>query len=256
MSSSATIPVSVFVITKDEAANLPRLLDNVRDFAEVIVVDSGSSDATVEIASSYANTRVSFNPWPGFGKQKAHALGLCSYPWVLNLDADETLSDLLREEIRDVIRRDDVAALQCRRQLLRWGRPPRCFDKPDRLIRLFRKTCGRYDDRMVHESITVDGPVRQSGNLILHHENLGIDQRLQKSIFYARLKAQDKFDKGQHTHPLVPLLIAPLTFLKMLLIRGHLLDGFAGILTSSNAAFYSFMKYAILWEMWRRKGNK
>ena len=240
------------MITKNEATNLPRLLDNVRDFAEVIVVDSGSDDDTVRIASERHNTRVSFNAWPGFGKQKAHALSLCSQPWVLNLDADETLSQELLAEIRTVVAENAVDALQCRRQLLRWGRKPRCFDRPDRLIRLFRKGNGHYDERMVHESIHVTGTVRQSENLILHHENLRFDERLQKSIFYARLKAQDKYNKGHRVSPIVPLVIAPLTFLKMLFLRGHILDGFAGVLTSSNAAFYNFMKYALLWEMRQR----
>lgn len=253
VNESMPIPCSVFVITKNEAANLPRLLDNVRDFAEVVIVDSGSTDATVAIAESYPNTRVSFNAWPGFGPQKAHALSLCRHDWVLNLDADETVSVELLAEIRTTVNDTTVDALRCRRQLLRWGQTPRNFDREDVLIRLFRRSHGHYDDRQVHESIHVEGRIRDTRHRILHHENLNFDQRLQKSLFYARLKATDKFRKGHRTHLLVLLLIGPWTLVRMLLFRGHILDGTDGLLTSANAAFYNFLKYALLWEMTRRQ---
>jgi len=252
MPESVPIPVSVFIITKNEEANIARVLDNLKDFAEVIVVDSGSADKTLTIAESYGNTRVSFNAWPGFGEQKAHALSLCSNDWVLNLDADETLSDELIQAIKVFIQQDTKNALRCRRILYRWGRRPRSFGSDEKLIRLFRRNCGHYDTRQVHESIIVNGEIEESSAAILHHENLTYSQRIEKTVFYARLKARDKFERGDKVSFLVVLLIFPLTFIRCYVFKGHFLDGLQGIMTSVNVAFYNYMKYANLWDMNKR----
>jgi glycosyltransferase involved in cell wall biosynthesis len=252
MTEQQLIPVSVYVITKNEEDNIVRLLDNLQNFAEVIIVDSGSTDRTIELADSYSNTKTSFNQWPGFGEQKAHALSLCSYPWVLNLDADETLSDAFIRELEQFIKQDKFIALRSTRILLRWGDRPRSFGKDEHLIRLFKKDCGHYDSRQVHESISINGEIKDSDVAILHHENLSYSQRIEKTVFYAKLKAQDKFDKGDTTNILVVLLIFPLAFIRTYIFKGHFLDGFGGVLTSVNVAFYNYMKYANLWDMNKR----
>jgi glycosyltransferase involved in cell wall biosynthesis len=249
MPESVSIPVSVFIITKNEEANIARVLDNLKDFAEVIVVDSGSADKTLSIAESYDNTKVSFNAWPGFGKQKAHAMSLCSNDWVLNLDADETLSDEMIQAIKVFIQQDQKVALRCVRILYRWGRKPRSFGREEKLIRLFRRRSGHYDIRQVHESITVDGEISESPAAILHHENLTYSQRIEKTVFYARLKARDKFERGDKVSFALVLLIFPLAFIRCYIFKGHFLDGLQGILTSVNVAFYNYMKYVNLWDM-------
>lgn len=251
-SESVSIPVSVYIITRNEEDNIARVLDNLKDFAEVIVVDSGSTDRTLEIARTYPNTKVSFNEWPGFGKQKAHALSLCSKPWVLNLDADETLSDELIAEVKGFIQQEEKIALQCRRILYRWGRRPRSFGGYEKLIRLFKVGHGHYDTRQVHESIIIEGPIQDSQAAILHHENLSYSQRIEKTVFYAKLKAKDKFERGDRISFIVVLLIFPLAFIRCYLFKGHFLDGLQGVLTSVNVAFYNYMKYANLWDMNRR----
>lgn len=253
MTEQKIIPVSVYVITKDEEANITRLLDNLQSFAEIIIVDSGSTDRTLEIANSYSNTKVSFNQWPGFGEQKAHALSLCTYPWVLNLDADETLSDKFVDELEQFITQDEFIAFRSTRILLRWGHQPRSFGGIEKLIRLFKKDCGYYESKQVHESISVDGNVKESEAAILHHENLSYSQRIEKTVFYAKLKAQDKFKRGDKTNMAVVLLIFPLTFIRTYLFKGHFMDGFGGILTSVNVALYNYMKYANLWDMNKRR---
>src|SRR6056300_977842 len=150
MTEKKQIPVSVYVITKNEEENIVSLLNNLQNFAEVIIVDSGSTDRTLYLAASYPNAKISFNQWPGFGEQKAHALSLCSYPWVLNLDADETLNDSFIDELLSFIKQDHFVALRCKRVLLRWGRQPKSFGKAEKLIRLFKKECGYYESRQVH----------------------------------------------------------------------------------------------------------
>lgn len=252
MTEQETIPVSVYVITKNEEANISRLLDNLQRFAEVVIVDSGSSDRTLEIAESYENTQVSFNQWPGFGEQKAHALSLCTYPWVLNLDADETLSDSLIEELEAFIAQDNYVALQSTRLLLRWGRQPRSFGGVEKLIRLFKKNCGYYESKQVHESISIDGAIKETSAAILHHENLSYSERIEKTVFYAKLKAQDKFNKGDKTNMFIVLIIFPFSFIRTYLFKGHFMDGFGGVLTSVNVAFYNYMKYSNLWDLHKR----
>ena len=256
MIEQKTIPVSVYVITKNEEENIARLLDNLQSVAEVIIVDSGSTDRTLEIANSYSNTNVSFNQWVGFGEQKTHALSLCTFPCVLNLDADETLSNSFIEELEQFVSQDKFVALKSTRILLRWGKQPRNFGGIEQLIRLFKKEYGHYESRQVHESISISGEIKESEAAILHHENLSYSQRIEKTVFYAKLKAQDKFNNGDKTNMLVVLIIFPLTFIRLYLFKGHFMDGFGGILTSVNVAFYNYMKYSNLWDLNKRAKNK
>lgn len=252
----ARIPVSVFMITLNEELHLQRLLPQLADFDEVVIVDSGSSDRTPAIARGFANVRFSSHPWQGFGRQKQHALGLCRNEWVLNLDADEELTDGYRQELLDCLRRDDADALESGRRLLRWGKAPRNFMKQDVLIRLFRKSCGNYTDVKVHERILVSGRIRSTKAHLLHHENLSYVQRVQKSIHYSALKAEDKSGRGASCTFLHLVLAFPLAFIQCYLFKGCFLDGCSGLLVSMNHAWYSFMKYANLWELQQQRSNE
>jgi glycosyltransferase involved in cell wall biosynthesis len=244
-----SLPVSVYLITRNEAANLQRLLPQLQDFAEIIVVDSGSTDDTVQIAQGFANAKVSFRAWTGFSDQKSHALSLCTQPWVLNLDADEALTPELLSAMKSLIAEDSADALQCERILLRWGKRPRNFSKKDILIRFFRRGCGHYEAAKVHERIEITGRIRSTDAQMLHYENLTFGERMAKSNQYSQLKAEDKFAKGARCTIWHLLLVFPLSFLSCYLGKGFFLDGGEGVLTSMNHAYYNFMKYAKLWEM-------
>ena len=175
------IPASVYMITLNEEKNIEQSLTSVKDFAEVIVVDSGSEDATCEIAARFDNVKLSHNDWPGFSEQKAHALSLCSNEWVFNLDADEMPTPEYIAELKTLIADDSHDALESNRTLIRWGQKPRNFSKNDRLIRFFRKRCGHYEVRRVHESISITGAAKKTEATILHKENLTLSQRFAKS---------------------------------------------------------------------------
>jgi glycosyltransferase involved in cell wall biosynthesis len=251
-----SIPVSVYIITLNEELHLQRLLPQLADFDEVVIVDSGSMDRTSWVATSFPNVRFSTHPWQGFGRQKMHALSLCRNEWVLNLDADEELTDGYLHELLDCLKRDDTDALESERRLLRWGKMPRNFMKHDVLIRLFRKACGDYTDVKVHERILIKGRIRRTKAYLLHHENLSYAQRIQKSIQYSTLKADDKFAKGASCHFLHLALSFPLAFVQCYFFKGCFLDGCNGILVSMNHASYSFMKYANLWELQQQKARR
>ena len=249
---TARIPVSVYLITLNEEQHLRRLLPQLADFAEIVVVDSGSTDQTQIIAQQFSNVRFFTHAWRGFGIQKSFALSLCSNEWVLNLDADEELTPAYLNELRECVTENLFDALETRRKLLRWGRKPLSFEKDDVLIRLFRKSCGRYTDVKVHERILVSGRVRKSSVYFLHHENLSFSQRMHKANQYSQLKAEDKFAAGKSCSILHLLLVFPMAFLKCYLFKGCVFDGTEGLLTSMNHAWYSFMKYAKLWELKQR----
>lgn len=247
------IPASVYMITLNEEKNIEQSLASVKDFAEVIVVDSGSTDATCEIAARFDNVKLSHNDWPGFSEQKAHALSLCSNDWVLNLDADETPTPEYIAEIKALIEDDSHDALESNRTLIRWGQKPRNFSRNDRLIRFFRRSCGHYEVRRVHERISIAGTIKKTQASILHKDNLSLSQRFAKSNRYSELKAQDKLDKGQNASIASIVLMFPVSFLQVYIFKGHFLDGLEGLNTSMNAAFYTYMKYAKLRELNQRK---
>lgn len=250
---SEKIPVSIYMIVLNEEANIAAALERMTEFDEVIIVDSGSRDRTVEIADGYPNVKTSFHHWEGFAAQKAHAMSLCRNEWVLNIDADEILTEQYIEEVRRVVVANEVDALESTRTLYRWGKRPRHPGGTDRLIRLFRKSAGHYPERRVHESISIDGKVARTEATILHNENLTYTERVAKSNRYSEARARDKFDKGDRVSLPTLLFIFPLTFHQHYFLKGHVFDGVDGLLTSMNAAWYAFMKYAKLWEMRRRR---
>lgn len=246
---SESIPVSVYIITLNEARNIKKCLERLTDFDEVVVVDSGSEDETLAIADSFSNVKTQFNAWPGFGEQKSFALSLCQNEWVLNVDADELLTAEYLIAVKETVNLNEVDALESNRTLYRRGKRPKSFRGDERLIRLFRKSAGHYEPRRVHESISINGIVGSTNATIEHHENLSFSQRIEKANKYSHAKAQDKFEKGDKVSLIVILLIFPFTLIKTYVVDGYFLDGVNGILTSMNIAFYNFMKYSKLWEL-------
>jgi glycosyltransferase involved in cell wall biosynthesis len=244
-----SLPVSVYVITLNEAANLRRLLPQLAGFSEVVIVDSGSNDGTQDVARSFANVKLFHRDWSGFSDQKNYALSLCAQEWVLNLDADEELTDDYLAELRGVLKSGAYDALRTRRKLLRWGQASRSFYKDDVLVRFFRKRCGYYPSARVHEKLEIQGRVCDSNVYFLHHENLTFTQRIHKSNQYSELKALDKFAQGKRANVLQLALIFPLRLVQAYLGKGCFLDGMDGVLTSMNVAWYHFMQYAKLWEL-------
>jgi glycosyltransferase involved in cell wall biosynthesis len=243
------IPVSAYLITQDEEANIAEVLKQLVAFDEVVLVDSGSRDRTLAIAQGFRNVCIYYRKWSGFSDQKAYALSLCRNKWVLNLDADERLTPEYLKELRTLITQDEYDALCSRRILYRHGRKPRNFMKDDMLIRLFRKSCGHYTPAKVHEKISITGKVKHSDAALLHHENLSYAERVSKSNNYSQLRAEERFNAHKKCSLLQLYLVFPWSFFQCYIIKGCILDGSEGLLTSMNHAYYSFMKYAKLWEM-------
>ncbi len=250
------LPVSAYIITFNEAENIGACLDRLVEFDEVVLVDSGSTDGTVEIANQYENVKSSYNEWAGFSAQKSHALNLCENEWVLNIDADEILSDAYLDEVRRVVAENKVDALESSRTLRRWGAEPKSFETRDRLIRLFRKGAGKYLPRRVHESISIDGVIEKTDAEIHHFENLTYTQRIDKANRYSQAKAEDKYENGDRGSIFILIFIFPISFIQSYIFKGNFLDGVDGLLSSMNTAFYKFMKYAKLYELTKGRHKK
>jgi len=146
---SRKIPASVYIICQNEEVHIQRVLESVKDFDEIVIIDSGSTDSTLEIAKAYA-------------KQKEYAKNLCKNAWVLNLDADEVLTPELKTEILETIAQNDIDGLNIKISSRYLGDFNHPFCKFNRRVRFFRKEKGYYPEKLVHESIVVEGMLTRS----------------------------------------------------------------------------------------------
>ncbi len=248
-------PISVAIITLNEERNLRACLDSVRWVDEIVVCDSGSADRTLAVADEYG-ARTFRDAWRGFAGHKNLAVERCSHPWVLVVDADERVPPALREEIEGVLEESEPCAgyLLPRRSyfLGRWIRG--CGWYPDETVRLFRKGCGRFSDRAVHEAVVVDGPVGRLRSPLEHFTYDSVSAFLQRMDRYSALAAEELHRAGKVPHSW-DLAGRPVwTFLRMFLLQAGWRDGWRGLVLSGLYAAYSFSKYAKLWELVSKEG--
>ena len=244
----AIIQASAYIICQDEEANIARVLESVKDFAEVVLVDSGSTDKTLEIAATFANCKIHSHPWPGYAKQKQYAKSLCTHTWVLSLDADQVLSDALKQEIIALIEHDrGYAALEGpivgNDYLLKPSHPWTRFNTT---IKFFKKDLGDYQNVSVHESIKVQGRVKKTYAPIYHHGNEKIDEAIDKVNRYSTLVVVDKLKKGKKPNLLKLLFVFQYAFFKSYVLKRNFLNGKGGLIGSTCQAFYAFLKEAKL----------
>lgn len=242
------IPVSVYIITKNCEPTLRQTLASVADFAEIILVDSGSTDNTIEIAQEF-NCKIYHQDWLGFAKQKQLALSYCKSEWVLNLDGDEVVSPLLKQEIIDCVNNNAVDGLDIPIVNYFLGFPPPKYSRFNHRIRFFKKNKGSYElNKQVHESISVQGKVKRSHGGIQHYGEDTIAIRMEKTNWYSSLGAKEKSLKAKKSSLLKLVLVFPLTFIKSYILRRSFLNGKRGFIASMISAFYAFLKEAKLYE--------
>ena len=247
--------LSVAIITLNEEHNLPRTLASVAWADEIIVVDSGSTDRTVEIARSF-NARVIERPWPGFAAQKNFAIAQCTGAWVLTLDADEELTPELQQEIRALIATQPAAdAFYLRRRNLflnRWMKHGGFY--PDAKLRLFRRSAPlEFEPRPVHETIAFTGPTATLQGDLIHHAYPTLATYIEHMDRYSTLGAEILITKGRTSRsPLAfawnVLLVPVISFKWNYFFRLGFLDGREGLLLHLYQAAYTSWKYAKAWE--------
>lgn len=247
--------VTATIITLNEESNIQAACRSVAWADEIVVVDSQSTDRTREIAASNG-AKVITHTWPGFGLQKQFAVDQASHEWIFSLDADERVSDELKDSIA-TLRSKPVTELAdgylvARRSFYhgRWIRGGGWY--PDRQLRLFRKNRGHWKERHIHESVQMDAGTRTenlTGDLLhytvrdaaYHHKMIG--ER------YAPLAARQMFEDGERTSSLAITVAGPLAFFRSLVLKGGFRDGLAGFSIASFAAHHAFLKHLMLWEM-------
>lgn len=243
--------LSVILITKNEEANLKDCLESISFANEIIVVDSQSSDKTIEIAQSFGAKVEITNDWPGFGPQKNRALNLATQDWVLSIDADERVTPELKDEILAVI--NGISSADCYAiPRLSWycGR----FIKhsgwyPDYVDRLFKRGSAKFSDHLVHERLLPNGTVKKLKHHFLHYSYRNFEQVLKKVDSYSTASAQQAFAKGQQGSLAQALLHGFWSFFRTYIIRKGFLDGQYGLTLAISNAATSYYKYIKLWQL-------
>jgi glycosyltransferase involved in cell wall biosynthesis len=243
---SGPLPLSLCVITRDAAGEIADCLLSAAFAAEVVVVDSGSRDDTVEIARR-RGARVIERDWPGFGAQKNFAVGAALHDWVLCLDADERVTPELAASIAREIAAPRAAAYAIARRnrfMGRWLAHGEGY--PDWNVRLFDRRRARWTEDSVHEHVLADGPVvRISGNL-LHASAESLDAYLAKQNRYTTLQAMAMHARGERVGTF-RLFVSPVArFIRFYFLRLGFLDGVAGLVHIAIGCQNSFLKYAKL----------
>lgn len=245
--------LSVIIITKNEAKNIQACLDSVQFANEWIIVDSGSTDGTVEIARATGATVIETDDWPGFGPQKNRALDAARGEWILSLDADERIPDALRDEILAAMRDATDSSFALPRLSSFCGYFIRHGGwYPDYVVRLFRRGSGRFSDDQVHEKLIVQqGSTGRLRTPILHYSYRNDSDYLRKLDQYSTLGACQAHAAGKRASLGKAIGHALSAFARSYLFKRGFLDGRAGLMvaiSSAESAYHKYLKLMLLAE--------
>ncbi len=247
--------VSAFIICKNEEEKIARCIDSISWCDEILVVDSGSTDRTLEICRSFSRVRVIEREWPGHREQKQFALSQCKYPWVLNLDADEELSSELKAEIMKILR-DSYASTPvvkgyylCRLVyfLDRWW--DRGGWHPEYRLRFLWRESATWGGVNPHEKAFVDGATRKLKGYLYHYTYDSYRDLIQTLNRFSTLSANALYERGVRANMKKLVFHPPMRFIKFYFFRLGFIEGIAGMQVAFAEAFSTFLKYAKLLEL-------
>lgn len=253
--TSCVPKLTVTVITHNEAEHIEAALESVAWADEIIVIDSRSSDRTVELARRYAS-RLEIRDWPGYGTQKNYAAALAAHDWILSIDADERITPALGDEIRTALAAEpDVQGYYLPRVSHYLGRWVRSTDwYPDFHLRLYDRRAARWSERSVHESVQISGRTKRLRGEMLHYPYRDVSEHLIKIDRYTTLLAEQWLQEGRRATALHALVYPAFAFLRNYLLRLGVRDGRVGFVVSVLNSYYVFLKYAKLMELQQRSG--
>lgn len=239
-----TPPLQTIILARNEAHQVARAIASALPLGPVVVVESGSTDATVEVARA-AGAEVVENPWPGFAAQRRWAIDRASSLWILFLDADEELTPELRDAIAAVLEAPDADGYRIPRRSLFLGRWMRhgAWGR-DRVLRLFRRDVADVPERAVHEEVVVKGTVRELPAAMLHHSQPDFAVVARKLADYVPLMASEIVRQGRVLPPPLIFPRAAASFLRDFVLRLGFLDGWPGFLLAWWGAVSTVAKYA------------
>jgi glycosyltransferase involved in cell wall biosynthesis len=246
--------VSVTIITLNEAEHIADAIDSASWADETVVVDSGSTDATLEIARRKGAAVVS-RPWSGYVDQKNYAASIAAHDWIFSLDADERIPPPLAQEIGQVLQSEPThRGFRVPRVTFHLGRWIRTTDfYPDYQTRLYDRRAARWQGRYVHESVSVEGPVGHLRSELQHYSFRDLADHLDRISYYTTLAALQMHEAGRRAGALDLLLHPPAAFLRNYALRRGFMDGVPGLIISLMNSYSVAMKLAKLWELGRNQ---
>jgi glycosyltransferase involved in cell wall biosynthesis len=237
--------ISAVLITYNEAACIANTLSKLVWCDEIVVVDSYSTDETVTICEKY-NCKIFYKKFEGYGTQKQFAVSCASYDWILSIDADEIVTEELKNEIQ-VLRKTPIESIAFQiprslifmQQKLRFGGEYRSWQ-----LRLFNRKVANFDDAIIHEKVIVkEGKITKLQHELLHYSFVDLEDYFYKFNRYTSLAAEKLYQEDKYQPILVIMLRLPFDFFYRYFLSGLFLDGFAGFVWALFACFYPIVKY-------------
>ena len=247
--------ISVSIITKNEERNIERCLKSVGWADEIIIVDSGSSDQTLDICKKY-QCKIIHTEWLGFGLTKKIGVLHSRNDWILSIDADEVVSIELANKIQDIILSPSNQCFKIKRNSFYLGKEIKYSGwQNDYPVRLFNKNFANFNEKKVHEKVVCSKSAAKVKLPIFHYTHTSIEQHLKKIDLYTSLGAQELLLDGKKVSFVYPFFSCAIKFIKVYIIRLGFMDGKEGLILSIFSSFYSFLKYIKLWALIRNKNS-
>lgn len=245
--------LSVIIITKNEASHINACLASISWANEIIVLDSGSTDNTIELCKAYTD-KVYSTDWQGFGIQKQRALNYATNDWVLSIDADETVTEALKNEILNAIQSAEYNGFEIPRLSNYCGRAMKHGGWfPDYVLRLFKREHGSFTDAVVHERIVVSGNIGRLNHPFLHDAFVNFEEVLHKVNHYSSLGADLLQQKNAKATIPKALFKGFWTFFRTYILKAAFLDGWHGLLLAISNAEGAYYRYVKLWLIQNQK---
>ena len=245
--------LSVTIITHNEEENIRDCIESVKWADEILIVDSGSTDRTIEICKEYTD-KVFFNAWTGMKEQKQYAVEKASHDWIFSIDADERATEAIKQFILEELKTPAYDGYRFPRQnyfLGRWLKHGGWY--PDHVLRLFRRDKGYFGGINPHDKVVVrTGRVTTVKIPFVHHTYKSIAQYLIKQNMYSGISAQELFFSGKKVNPNIIPLKALWKFIETYFVKKGFLDGYRGLIVAMGATYSMFWKYIQLWELSRK----
>lgn len=252
-----SIKLSAVIITKNEEANIARCLESIKDLVtEIVIVDSKSTDRTIEICEKY-NCNIFQIDWRGFGLAKRYAVDCAKNDWVLSIDADEEITPNLANKISEVLKNTECNIYSIKRDSFYLGKKIKyCGWNKDYPKRLFNKKYGNFNDAVVHETIEYKGKRGTIEESFTHYSYPTIQSHLDKINLYSELGADSLFEQGKKSSVGVAIFYGFIKFIKTYFVKLGILDGVNGLILSINSSYGIFLKYIKLWAKHKGENGK
>lgn len=243
--------LSAVIITLNEANRIRQTLESVKWCDEIIVVDSCSTDKTLDICREYENCKIYIQPFLGYGPQKQFAVEKALNDWILSIDADEIVTTELQNEMEGILSLSDIPfagfnvpiTLVFMKRVFRHG-----YENKQPHLRLFNKNKGNFDASKLHEGVSVNGAVNNLKNEIMHCSYMDITHYFQKFNDYSTTYMNEALKKGKQVSKIKSVLRFPFEFFKHYFLRLNFLNGYQGFVWSLISAFSVFVKFIKLYE--------